>query len=351
MLRFGQFRKKRVVGDWAMESAGPALLTLSQDILSLCNKLAVSPTSSFAIAFSAELVSLSAALAASGGRPSAILTIADKLDLAVNTFGAWQSAEVMHTVDSMTQMLKVLAEALRESVGELAEAEPEFEALARALKAADKAESLEEIRTALDGQKERVARLHETQIRQRSRYSKRLEATVATLASDLAVAMRDSQQDALTGALNRTGFETRFAEAKLKLHDTPCTLVMFDLDGFKLLNDSLGHVAGDSALKSFKEFLNEAVPDAIVSRYGGDEFVLLVRRNAWSLRSDLAKFRTKLPKREIKLESPRGHLTMRLATSYGITEILPSDSMQTAVARADAELYKMKHSFPGEKAA
>ena len=163
--------------------------------------------------------------------------------------------------------------------------------------------------------------------------------------------MRDSRVDALTGALNRTGFETRFAEAKLKLHEVPCTLVMFDLDGFKMLNDTLGHVAGDSALNSFKEFLGEAVPDAIVARYGGDEFVLLVRRNAWSLRADLAKFRTKLPKRELKVESPNGAVGMRLATSYGIAEVLPSDTVQTAIARADAELYKMKHSFSSEQAA
>jgi diguanylate cyclase (GGDEF)-like protein/PAS domain S-box-containing protein len=86
---------------------------------------------------------------------------------------------------------------------------------------------------------------------------------------------REASHDQLTGLLNRKGLEDRLLTA---LHDDPAgtLLVFFDLDGFKAINDVHGHGAGDAVLQELGARLARAVrPTDTVSRYGGDEFVLV----------------------------------------------------------------------------
>lgn len=82
--------------------------------------------------------------------------------------------------------------------------------------------------------------------------------------------------DALTGLLNRKGFEYALAEALVA--DGTSTLVMIDLDRFKPINDSAGHAAGDAMLKAVAEVLARQVRASdCAGRLGGDEFALLLR--------------------------------------------------------------------------
>ncbi|MFL0414965.1 sensor domain-containing diguanylate cyclase [uncultured Sphingomonas sp.] len=90
---------------------------------------------------------------------------------------------------------------------------------------------------------------------------------------------RLAENDALTGLANRAIYEhrflnrrcTRFAAARLG------ALVLFDLDGFKHVNDRLGHLAGDACLRTFAERLVAHFPQALLAaRIGGDEFALVV---------------------------------------------------------------------------
>ncbi|RZU54401.1 diguanylate cyclase (GGDEF)-like protein [Krasilnikovia cinnamomea] len=101
-----------------------------------------------------------------------------------------------------------------------------------------------------------------------------------------------SQTDALTGLLNRRGFEDRCAT--LLRPGRTMGLVLFDLDGFKTLNDTAGHAAGDELLRWVATTLTAHAPDgSVVGRLGGDEFVALipaadVHAQAQRLRSALA---------------------------------------------------------------
>ncbi|MDP9591127.1 UNVERIFIED_ORG: diguanylate cyclase (GGDEF)-like protein [Shinella zoogloeoides] len=81
--------------------------------------------------------------------------------------------------------------------------------------------------------------------------------------------------DALTGLLNRRGFDNRFQAlmAKRGVH----SLILCDLDHFKAVNDTYGHSGGDAALRAFGEMLAAAAPkDALVARIGGEEFALFL---------------------------------------------------------------------------
>ncbi len=83
--------------------------------------------------------------------------------------------------------------------------------------------------------------------------------------------------DELTGLANRRQFMSRFEERLQGRNPQPFALVLLDLDNFKVINDSLGHEAGDELLRSLAHRLSHAIrPDDLFGRLGGDEFALLV---------------------------------------------------------------------------
>lgn len=89
---------------------------------------------------------------------------------------------------------------------------------------------------------------------------------------------RLAETDALTGLSNRAVFEARFLNRGRGNSPAPPlgALVLFDLDGFKEINDRLGHLAGDACLRAFAERLSTSFPHAMLSaRIGGDEFALI----------------------------------------------------------------------------
>jgi len=96
----------------------------------------------------------------------------------------------------------------------------------------------------------------------------------------LASVRRDSVTDALTGLGNRRAMIAALEELlELSSDSDTAVLAMFDLDGFKLYNDTFGHVAGDTLLAHFGRRLQSALPDRLgrVYRLGGDEFCALLR--------------------------------------------------------------------------
>ena len=84
--------------------------------------------------------------------------------------------------------------------------------------------------------------------------------------------MTEAQKDVLTGLLNRAGFTAAFERLDAR---SPVALAMIDTDGFKSINDELGHNVGDELLKAHAQSLAGSLPgDAVVSRFGGDEFLV-----------------------------------------------------------------------------
>ncbi len=157
-----------------------------------------------------------------------------------------------------------------------------------------------------------------------------------------------SFRDGLTGVNNRRKFDTalltEWQDARREVR--PLSLLLFDVDHFKLFNDHYGHIEGDECLKRVARALTGAVhrPRDLLARYGGEEFVLLLP--ASDERAALAvaeRCRQAIFKAQISHEaSPAGQL---LTVSVGAGTIIPGekDDPTRFLEEVDRRLYRAKH--------
>ena len=146
--------------------------------------------------------------------------------------------------------------------------------------------------------------------------------------------------DGLTGVMNRRQWMAS-AEVHVRLaerHVQPVTVMMFDIDHFKQLNDTRGHAAGDAALVRFARALQGAVrqPD-LVGRYGGEEFcVLLPQSDAVAARAIDRRLREALAR---DVAPAQGIL---ITCTVGVAKWRPGARLEDLLAAADAALYRGK---------
>ncbi|MBJ7473073.1 MAG: GGDEF domain-containing protein, partial [Solirubrobacteraceae bacterium] len=141
--------------------------------------------------------------------------------------------------------------------------------------------------------------------------------------------------DALTGLLNRRAATVALEEAVARAHrqETELAIVIFDLDHFKRINDSLGHPAGDAALQRFAEVLRETCSGTdVAARLGGEEFLAILLRSGESGgRAFAQRFSDALDFKTARDEAP-------LSVSAGVAalddERLDADSLLVAADRA-----------------
>ncbi len=155
-----------------------------------------------------------------------------------------------------------------------------------------------------------------------------------------AIAM--AERDALTGLLNRRGIEHRLDQALDGLQEGGLALMLVDLDGFKEVNDTLGHEAGDRVLTAVARQLESIVRRSdVVARLGGDEFIVVLGAldSPDTARFIAAKIVTSLA-RPIELD---GAVHARIGASVGIAYTRTRDEMPDALMRrADEAMYEAK---------
>ncbi len=150
--------------------------------------------------------------------------------------------------------------------------------------------------------------------------------------------------DGLTRLNNHRVFRQRLEET---LHHAaqasePASLVMFDLDHFKSLNDSHGHPAGDAVLRHVGTILiEEKRGDDVAARYGGEEFVLLLPATG---QADALRVANRVRRRLARSDIDVGRCAVRVTASFGVASTSGPDcaSGSELVAAADAALYEAK---------
>ncbi len=154
---------------------------------------------------------------------------------------------------------------------------------------------------------------------------------------------RLSMLDALTGVPNRRHMDERaIAEmALMRRKSTLLALVLFDLDHFKMINDTYGHAAGDIVLKKVAETARALLrPSDFIARVGGEEFTLLLpRTNAQGAATIADRIRQAL----MGLNIIYAEFRIPVTASFGVTLLTESDNdIADAMSRADVALYRAK---------
>lgn len=164
----------------------------------------------------------------------------------------------------------------------------------------------------------------------------RVEAEKTSLALKL-------QFDPLTGACTRTTFEERLGQEldRYRRYRHPFSVIMFDVDHFKRINDTYGHPIGDRCLREIIERVKPLLRRSdMVARYGGEEFIVILPETEKQQGASAAeKLRSAIEATEFMVQGQRFPVTI----SFGVTEANPLDSEpENIVQRADRALYQAK---------
>jgi diguanylate cyclase (GGDEF)-like protein len=172
------------------------------------------------------------------------------------------------------------------------------------------------------------------------RKTEELEQALGLLEEARAQLDMQASQDALTGLANR-----RSVDSHLELHadrETPFTVFYIDLNGFKNINDTYGHQAGDDLLKQVGNRLRLAFRSTdIIGRWGGDEFVALMDASLSEAQAKISRI-TELLSNEFVISIGETEQRVSIGAAIGIATWRPGETVTEVLQRADAEMYEQK---------
>lgn len=159
--------------------------------------------------------------------------------------------------------------------------------------------------------------------------------------NELLETMRQAETDALTGLFNRRAFDIKLKQIFLhtmRQKDSPLSLLFFDLDYFKEINDKFGHQFGDSYLQKMADTLREVIRENVdfAFRFGGDEFAVVIFAD-YPLACDKANQVLKLMENKVSI----GITAINHDTRDGLT-------LEEYIRHADDALYEAKHRGRGQ---
>lgn len=170
--------------------------------------------------------------------------------------------------------------------------------------------------------------------------------TIELLCLFMGTSTQQISMDKLTQVNNRQNLMS-FLDYKLVNHDEKLFLLMMDLDYFKTINDTYGHLEGDDALVRAAQALKIACGSIkrrpYIARYGGDEFIVVIESARNDAEALIVRIREVL--NEINAEANRPY---NLAFSIGMAEFHPGMNANALIEAADNALYEVKRNRPGE---
>lgn len=158
---------------------------------------------------------------------------------------------------------------------------------------------------------------------------------------------RESMRDPLTGIKNRRAFDLEIKEYCAQGHSNnkPLSLLMVDIDHFKNINDTFGHVTGDAVLKWVASMIGETVRGGdILARYGGEEFAVLLPDTMLDGADHVAtNICRRVSSQKLKNSDQRQSIG-RVTVSLGLARYRPGETVEQFIGRADEALYLAKSS-------
>ena len=172
-------------------------------------------------------------------------------------------------------------------------------------------------------------------------------AEVNKLKAELSAVKETAEKDALTGLKNRGTFDLKINDTvqSQSIQSLPSTMIMLDIDHFKRINDSFGHLVGDRVIRYVAALLTQIMgPNNFVARYGGEEFVVLIDNLPVEAAFKLAeKVRTAMGNSKLQRKDS-GETIGKVTLSAGISVLRENDSIDSFIDRGDKALYEAKNS-------
>jgi len=168
-----------------------------------------------------------------------------------------------------------------------------------------------------------------------------LRGEAQRLKARLAEAEAVADADPLTSAMNRRAFvrEVRRVVAFARRYGARASLIYFDVDDLKAINDRHGHAAGDAVLKAVADRLAGHVRGSdVVGRLGGDEFAVLLEQADQAAAEAKAETLARL----VAAEPVHAGTRLDVRLSWGARQIDPASDAETVIAKADAAMFAMK---------
>ena len=208
---------------------------------------------------------------------------------------------------------------------------------------------LDDIRKIKDSLSVEIAQIKKTVQKKQSKDESRIEGLskeVFDLRTNLEKAQKASMVDALTGAYNRLALDAqlnRLAE-RFGVSGVSFSLLLCDLDDFKIINDSYGHQIGDRVLKAFvlecQQFFRQ---DDFIGRYGGEEFAILMPNASMRHAMKRAEMFCKIIAANRYLVNPDNQDDkISFTISIGVAGFRSKDTVDSIIGRADKALYQAK---------
>ena len=165
---------------------------------------------------------------------------------------------------------------------------------------------------------------------------------IAQLRAEVAAARSEAQSDSLTGLHNRRSFEQHVAKFLGDRHPS-MSMVLVDIDHFKQVNDTHGHLFGDQVLMAVARVLKDSVrADDVPARIGGEEFALLLPSTGLKGAMDLGeRIRGAIANSRIRRRNSDQHVG-QITVSVGVADLRPTDNAESWFNRADEAMYGSK---------
>lgn len=251
---------------------------------------------------------------------------------------------VQNTFDDFKRIIWDFADNLSEEVHAQASAEGEINNSLQGLREAVESNSIEDLRSK---SREFINNYLQHQAANNERRSKRMETvkkSLSTVKKQLMEANRSMRSDHLTGAHNRRSFDEqvkRYIQMNELDHD-PVTMILFDIDFFKKINDAYGHDIGDFVLQECVRLLQESFAREVdfVARLGGEEFAVILPGCDSTVAAKMVEECMARIRKEVFVH---GNLEIRYTVSAGIAQLETRETPDSWYKRSDEALYNSKH--------
>ena len=254
-----------------------------------------------------------------------------------------EQTHVDSTASSMRDTIVTMLQCFRATSAGQGRTDAQIRGQLDALHATVERGSLEELRGRARAVAGVITDALEQQRKQTIAQTTELRARLGVLQRQLDDAQRAGVTDPLTQLGNRRQFDTFVERAALLSSVTgqPMSLLIFDIDHFKSINDTHGHPAGDAVLRTVADALARSFPrrSDVVVRYGGEEFAVVLTETRLA---DARRLAVRCLDVIRDSRATHGGRTLSVTASGGVAELAPGESVAELTARADSALYAAK---------